>query len=229
LSSLPAAPGAPLSAPEIVRHVVEQDKVLQQRRKIYAYDLTIVKEKLDSNGAVTNTTQKTDVITGGNRPGYDTRSNPGAPDEEDQKASEETPFSLVKILDHYLYSLEGEEIVDGVPCYKIAFTPKPDLPYHNREEKVLNAVSGHLWAAKKDFSLIRNEGVLLHPVSVAWVFASLEQFQFRSDSMKLPNGDYGPEQIQYSYLVSIPFSSFHERDTRNMSNYRLGNITTVSH
>jgi hypothetical protein len=45
--------------------------------------------------------------------------------------------------------------------------------------------------------------------------------EFQFDSMPLPNGDYGPMQVQYRYLVSIPFTSLHERDTRKMSNYRL--------
>ena len=153
-------------------------------------------------------------------PGYGTRSVSGNPDDEAQKTSKEEPFELLKIIDHYKYTLEGEETVDGVDCYKIAFTPKPDMPYENREEKVLNNVSGHIWASKLDYSLIKNEGYLLRPVSVAWIFATLREMEFHFDAMQMPNDDYGPGHLMYRYLVSIPFTEMHERDTRVMSKYR---------
>ena len=47
---------------------------------------------------------------------------------------------------------------------RIDFLPKPDMPYDNREEKVLNNTGGHIWASKADYSLIRNEGSLMRPV-----------------------------------------------------------------
>ena len=110
--------------------------------------------------------------------------------------------------------------MDGVDCYKIGFTPKPDMPYDNREEKVLNNVSGHIWASVQDYSLIKNEGSLMRPVSVAWFFATLREMEFHFDAMRMPNGDFGPGRLQYRYLVGIPFTQLHERDTRIMSNYR---------
>jgi hypothetical protein len=194
--------------------------VLQAHRKAFDYDLEITREKLDDRGAVTSTSHEKMVVAGDRRPDFGTRSAPGAPEDEAKKASREEPFELLNILDHYTYTLEGEETVDGVLCYRIAFQPKPDMPYANREEKVLNAVSGHLWASTKDYSLIRNEGALMHPVSVAWIFASLREMKFHFDAMPLPNGDYGPAEEQYSYLVDLPFFTLHERDTRRMSHYR---------
>ena len=213
--------GAEPTADEIIAKVVARDKQLVERRKAFDYDLDITREKLDASRAVLSTIKENSVVLGDHRPGYDTRSVTGNPEQEAQKASREEPFELLKIIDHYTYTLEGEEMADGVLCYKIGFTPKPDMPYQNREEKVLNAVSGHIWASEKDYSLIRNEGALMHPVSVAWIFASLEEMEFRFETMTLPNGDAGPAEEQYRYLVSIPFFTLHERDTRKMSGYRL--------
>jgi hypothetical protein len=209
------------SADEIVAKVVARDKQLVQRRKAYDYDLDITREKLDENRAVVSTTREQMVVKGNRAPSYGTRSVGGNPEQEAQSAAREEPFELVNILDHYTYTLEGEEMADGVPCYKIGFTPKPDMPYHNREEKVLNNVSGHLWVSKSDYSLIRDEGSLIRPVSVAWVFATLRELEFHFDSMQLPNGDYGPKWLQYRYRVTILFTQMHERDTRAMSHYRL--------
>ena len=220
LSTVHPLPAAPLTAEEIINRVAAQDKVLVQRRKAFDYDITVTREKLDSTHAVTSTASETVTVVGGQAPGYGTRTGPGNPDQEAQKTSREEPFELLKIIDHYTYTLEGDETVNGVLCYKIAFTPKPDMPYENREEKVLNNVSGHIWASKQDFSVIKNEGSLMHPVSVAWIFATLREMEFHFDAMPMPNGDYGPGHLMYRYLVSIPFMQLHERDTRKMSNYR---------
>jgi hypothetical protein len=225
ITTLPA--GATPSAKEIISQVVARDKVLVERRKAFDYDMAITREKLDSSRVVVSATHEKVVVEGDRRPSYGTRSAPGTPEQEAQKTAKEEPFELLKIIDHYTYTLEGEETVDGVDCYKIAFTPKPDMPYENREEKVLNNVSGHIWASKLDYSVIKNEGSLMRPVSVAWIFATLREMEFHFDAMQMPNGDYGPGRLQYRYLVGIPFTQLHERDTRIISNYRpagtLGN------
>jgi hypothetical protein len=208
------------TAEEMIHLIAARDKQLVERRKAFDYDIEITREKLDSTGAVTSSTKEKVVVQGDRRPGYGTRAADSNPEQEAAKTSKEEPFELLKIIDHYTYTLEGEETVDGVDCYKIGFTPKPEQPYDNREEKVLNNVSGHIWASKRDYALIKNEGSLLRPVSVAWIFATLREMEFHFDSMRMPNGDYGPGHLMYQYRVTIPFTELHERDLRKMSNYR---------
>ncbi len=220
LLAVPFLAEATPTAEEMIGKVVERDKILVERRKAFDYDMKITRDKLDSDKNVVSSTIETTTVVGDKRPGYGTRSAPDDPEQEAKKTSREEPFELLKIIDHYTYRLEGEETVDGVDCYKIGFTPKPDMPYENREEKVLNNVAGHIWASKLDYSVIKNEGALRHPVSVAWIFASLREMEFHFDAMRMPNGDYGPGHLMYRYRVSIPFMELHERDTRVMSNYR---------
>ena len=215
-----------LTAEQIIQKLVARDKVLVARRKAFDYDVAITRQKLGYDGSVTETLRDSVLVTENNGPSYNTRSGDGSPDEEQRKTAREEPFELLKIIDHYNYTLEGEQTVDGVACYRIRFTPKPDQPYTNREEKVLNNVSGLIWAAKSDFSLIKDEGSLLRPVSVAWIFATLREMEFRFDAMLMPNGDYGPGHLQYRYLVSIPFGQLSERDTRVSSNYRPAKVVS---
>ena len=210
-----------LTAEQIVDRVVARDKVLVERRKAFDYDMKITREKLDDTKKTVSSESEKITIAGDKRPSYGTRTTPADPAQEAKKTSREEPFELLKIIGHYTYTLEGRETVNGVECYRIAFTPKPNLSYSNREEKVLNNVSGHIWASTTDFSVIRNEGSLMHPVSVAWIFASLREMEFHFDAMVMPNGDFGPGHLQYRYLVSIPFMHLHERDSRVVSNYRL--------
>ena len=203
---------------ELIQKIAARDKVLVEHRRAFDYDVAITREKLDDSNAVTSSETETLTMRGDVSASYQTR--PDDPDAAAKQQSREEPFELLKIIDHYTYTVEGDETVDGVDCWRIHFVPKPDMPYDNREERVLNNTAGYIWASKADYSLIRNEGSLLRPVSVAWIFATLREMHFHFDAKRLPNGDYGPGRLQYSYLVGIPFFEMHERDTRAMSNYR---------
>jgi hypothetical protein len=220
----PLQPAPPPDAHTLILKLAAQDKVLQQHRKHFDCDLLITREKLDDDNKVTDTSTTKVLVQGDHRPDFGTRSGPaattGSPEDESKKASQEEPFELLKIMDHYTYTVEGQEMVNGTLCYKIAFTPKPDQPYDNREEKVLNNVSGHLWISTGNYSLVANEGSLQRPVQVAWIFASLVEMHFRFDAQLMPNGDYAPRREEYSYRVNIPFFTLHERDTRDFSNFR---------
>lgn len=215
------------TAEQIIRHVVTTDKQLVERRKAFDYDIAITREKLDDDKKVTTTIKEKTVVIGGHGPGYGTRTASGDPEKEAEKTSKEEPFELLKMIDHYKYTLEGQEMQNGTMCYKIAFTPKPDQPYNNREEKVLNNVSGHIWADVDSYAIVKNEGTLMRPVSVAWIFATLKEMEFRFDAMKMPNGDFGPGHLMYRYQVSIPFMQLHERDTRVVSGYRATGTKVV--
>ena len=210
----------PPSGEDLIRKVAARDKELVERRRSFDYDIKITREKLNDDDSVSSSETENVTMRGNIAPSYHTRDG-DKPEDEAKQQSREEPFELLKIIDHYIYTVEGDETVDGVDCWRIHFVPKPDMPYDNREEKVLNNTSGYIWASKADSSLIRNEGSLMHPVSVAWIFATLEKMSFRFDALRMPNGDYGPGHLQYSYLVDIPpFFDLHERDTREMSNYR---------
>ncbi len=221
ITPLPASASA-LGPREIVNRAVEQDQQLQARRKQFDYDLVITRQKLSSKQEPLSTTQSNVKVASDARPDYGTRRNVAVEREVD-KASREEPFNLLKIVNDFTYSLKGVEKVNGIDCYKIAFTPKPNLPYRNREEKVVHEVAGHLWISQKDYSLLQNEGTLQRPVAVGWIFATLRELEFRYESQPLPNGDFGPKRVSYRFLVSIPFGKIHERHTRSISNYRLIN------
>ncbi len=173
----------PPNAEDLIRKIAARDKVLIERRKAWDYDIAITREKLDSDDKV-DSTEKDE--------GDDARqcfaelphaSGPARGGGAKQQSREE-PFELLKAIDHFTYKVDAEETVNGVPCWRILFTPKPDMPYDNREEKVLNNTAGHIWASKADYSLIRNEGWLVRPVSVAWIFADAagDAFSLRRDA-----------------------------------------------
>jgi hypothetical protein len=203
----------------IVRRLAEQDKRLAERRRQFDYDLIIIREKLDAERRIVSESKQRQAVYADRPPDYGSRPEKG-PEGETAKAAQEEPFEVLNVIDHYYYSLDGSERVNGVDCYKIRFTPRPNMPYRNREEKVVNAVWGHLWASKEDYSLLQNEGFLGHPVSVAWFFARLYELEFRWESQQLPNGDWGPKEVRYRYAVHIPFGWLRERVIRESVDFR---------
>lgn len=208
----------------LVQKAVKKDQELVQRRSIYDCDARAKREKLDPNKKVLETNVDTTVMRGSQSPDYETRKTPKdvkGLETDLKKASQEEPFNILKIIDHFDYKLAGEELISGVPCYKIKFSPTEKLqPFRNREEKVANQLAGFFWVAKSDYTLMRNQGSLTKPVSVAWFFATLRELDFSFKTARLPNGDFGPTEIQYRFKVAVPFGQIHERHTRSLINYR---------
>ncbi len=133
----------PPSGEDMIRKIAARDKELVQRRRAFDYDIAISREKLNEDNSVSSTETETVTMRGNVSPSYHTRDgDKDKPEEEAKQQSREEPFELLKIIDHYTYTVEGSETVDGVDCWRIHFVPRPDMPYDNREEKVLNNTSG---------------------------------------------------------------------------------------
>ena len=207
------------AAEALVQRMVARDHVLVEHRAAYTYTVVETREKLDADGKMTSTSDVKMEIRGDKSPDYGTRTGQGMEASLKQAAREE-PFNILNIISHYEFTMEPDEMWNGVLCSKVHFAPKENQPYNNREEKVANELAGDLWIAKLDDSLLHNTGKLTQPVSVAWFFASVKELDFDFDTMRLPNGDFGPSRIQYRFRVKIPFTYIHERHTRVMTDYR---------
>ncbi len=208
------------SAESIVNKMVERDKELVRHRSLYTYTVEATREKLDADGKVLGSSYAEVKIQGEKAPNYDTQKDKGI-DSDLQQTSQEEPFNILNIISHFDYVLVDSEIMDDTPCFKIRFTPKENQPHRNREEKVANELDGDLWIAKADYSLVRNTGKLTKPVSVAWFFASVRELEFSFQARPLPNGELGPSQIQYRFLVQVMFKNVRERHTRVMKDYTI--------
>jgi hypothetical protein len=217
---IPVSLRADWTAEEIVTKTLERDRQLVRHRAAYTYTAEILREKLDANGAVTESSPQTLEVRGDKSPDYGTRPKEGM-EGDLKKASKEEPFNILNIINHYNYARVEDESVDNHPCYKIKFSPKGGQPYRNREEKVSNEVEGFLWISRDDFSLAKNVGRLTKPVSVAWFFATLNEMEFSFEARPLPNGELGPAKICYRFRVKVPFAEIHERHTRVMKDYRV--------
>ena len=89
----------------------------------------------------------------------------------------------------------------------------------SRGESAQQCLRPHL-GVEGGFFCYPERGLLMRPVSVAWIFATLREMEFHFDVTRLAQWRLraGPAAVSLSGQHS--FSQLHERDTRIMSNYR---------
>jgi hypothetical protein len=101
----------------------------------------------------------------------------------------------------------------------VAFEPKASQPYHSQIEKVLNQLHGRIWVRASDDTILRTEATLLHPVEVAWIFASIAKLDFHYE---LPSGgtEYGPAWLETSVEVHAPLIVIRQHQRIDMTGFR---------
>lgn len=224
LSLAPAMKAQPpeLPAPEVLRRASQRDEQLRRERQRYLCDVRLTVDALDQAGAVTATRTKSYVL----QPSKDISAGGELLDstgKSDKDAVEAKKFMAVMELDkmapRYEMSREGFATENGRECIVIRYRPRSGAPFSTREEKVMNQLTGRLWIAQDDYSILRSEGRLAQPVTVALV-ASVYRLDFAYRSLALPNGDPAPESFELTVSVKAPLYHSSTRQKSVMSRYR---------
>ena len=220
---------APPPVDELVRRVVVADDAARVRRHHLEYDLTRVTERLDAAGKITQSKTVRAVARPSRTVAFslDVTPDPNATAAERAQAAQEAAegeriqavMRLSRLAGHFQYAIEGHEAVEGRDCWVLVFRPKPGAPADTREERIVNQLTGRFWIDRTTDGIVRSEGQLPAPVSLALV-ASMNQLAFQYRSQTLPNGELGPESFSVEVRVSAPFYVFHQRQRSTMRNYR---------
>lgn len=223
-TALPAAEAqSDLPPAEILRRAARRDQVLRRERQRYECDVRLTVESLDRAGAVTGTRTKSYVM----RPTADISLGGellDASGKTDKDAVEARKFMAVMDLDkmgpRYELTRENNASESGRECFVIRYRPKSGQPYDSNEEKIMNQLTGRLWIARDDFSILRSEGHLERPVTVALV-ASVYRLDFAYRSAPLPSGEPAPESFELALAVKAPFYHTAQRQRSVLSRYRV--------
>lgn len=220
---LPGRGAEALSLNDIVHRAVLRDDALRASRHGMKCDQTVKVEHLDREGKVTSVstvrtvhlqteaiTFSTDVAASGTD---------GQSEARRQTDHVEAVMNLGKLAGRFQMALAGEETVRERSCYVVRYWPRAGQTSDTRKEKVVNNLKGRFWIAKDDFSILRSEGVLSSPVTVALI-ASVNQMDFLYHSQTLPNGDVAPGETTVSIAVKAPFYDFREKKTTTQENWR---------
>ena len=88
------------------------------------------------------------------------------------KAFEKKDFFMNHdLLDRFIITLQGREVINGRTALVIDFCPKPgDLPEHNLKDRFINKAAGRVWLDEQDAQLVRAD---LHLTKKVTVFGGL--------------------------------------------------------
>jgi hypothetical protein len=220
-------PTPPLAT--IIRQVIARDDANQKVLQSMEYHQTLKTERLDDNGQVMKEQELGMLVRPGATPEIQVLSAKGddLPSDPDQAAlkvqgkaaqTKKINFSLKDMANRFNISLAGMDTFEGQSVYVVAFAPKPDQPYRDQTEKVLNQLQGKMWVSTKDYAVLKTEANLAEPVEIAWIFASITDLQFHYE-LNNTSGGMGPAWIQTSVKVDAPFFSIRQRMTVNMTQF----------
>lgn len=174
---------AQLSPGEIVRRSVERDARNFERFKDYTFHELTQQKRLDKRGRVSGSDSTlSEVLMLGGRPYERVLERDGKPlsekdaakeqaklDKEAAKRAKETDRDRAKfekdrleerrfareIPDAFAFRLVGEEMIDGLPVWKIEALPKPGYKPRERRADLLTKVRGTLWIEQTGYQWVR--------------------------------------------------------------------------
>jgi hypothetical protein len=149
---------------------------------------------------------------------------PSNPDEAVRQAQgkerlrQQMDISLRELVSRFVLSCDGAASVNGEPTYIVRFEPKPEQPYKNQTERVLNHLHGRLWISARDYTLLKTEATLADPVEIAWIFATISVLEFRYELRPGPTR-FGPSEVTTLVRVDAPFLTIRQRMKVEMTQF----------
>lgn len=232
-----ATPGRSEDTPpplqKIVDRTVARDDFRLKELQSMQYDQTANLDELDSNGNVTKHETLEMIIRPGGKPEMKIVSVkgdhiPSNPDEAENQAKgrdvedNKHSFNLRTLVDRFSLAYAGRETLGGHPAYVIAFTPKPDQPYHDETEKIVNQLHGKIWVSTDSYDVLQTEASLTEPVYVAWFLASIPKLTFHYSRLDLSK-EFTSCQVQIALEIKALFVDIRQRQILDIRNFRPRN------
>jgi len=221
---------APLpSLQKIIETTLANDDAHQKALQSMQYDQTAEIDQLDDHDKITRHEVLKMIIRPGGNPSMQivsfTGDNiPSNPDQAEAQAEgrdvegNKQNFTLRALVNRFTITLIGADQIAGQPTYELAFTPKPDQPYHDETEKVVNQLQGHMWISQRTYNVLRTEASLAHPVSIAWFLARIPTLDFHYSTSDTEVG-FAASRVEITLQVNALFVGFHERQSIDMTNF----------
>jgi hypothetical protein len=149
---------------------------------------------------------------------------PADPDEAARQAQgQETErrkhdFSLKNFVTRFTISFLGQDQFLGQPVYLLGFEPKPNQPYRDQTEKVLDQLHGRMWISQRDALILKTEATLAQPVPVAWIFARISTLDFHYE-LRNASSEFAPSSLQVTVEVDAPLLRIRQRQTVVISDF----------
>ncbi len=227
-------PGSLVAAPPlkvIVKKALDRYEKQEKDLLGWEYDQFVIAEALDDSGEVGKVHEMDFLVKfekEGPRPVLVAqRGDPLLPQmsEKDQKKFEQAydsnrnKLKLPKLIKFFDLTYLGEGKAIGKPAYIVGFKPKPGVETETKFEAVLTKMTGKVWLAKSDYSILQSEGRLMKPADLALFFAKLGELEFFYKAQKIRSG-YAPGSLKLRFKVNVGLYEIHHRQRMTMKNYR---------
>lgn len=217
------------STDEIISRALGQDQRMREYRSTLAYSIQVEEKKLDRTDKEFGSKVGTATILPGGQISYtiliDLSDAPPQSSDSEKKVKESQKYMAImdfrKLAPKFILSQIGHETVDGRDCYVLTFTPKGNQKAENMEERVINQLTGKFWVDSTSYSVVKAEGKLTKPVSVAWFLATMRELSFTYTTVKLPDGDLGPGDFTLLYDIQSLLRYNRRKEISKMSGYQL--------
>ncbi|MBI4891154.1 MAG: hypothetical protein HY821_11060 [Acidobacteria bacterium] len=122
---------------------------------------------------------------------------------DEEKSRQESRAFLAEIPEAFLFTLAGEERVDGHLAWVIDAVPKPGWKGKVKRSELLSKFKGRLWIDQREYQWVKVDATTIAPVSFGWVLAKLQ-----------PGARLSFEQKRFNDEVWLPVRAFTRVDAR---------------
>lgn len=93
---------------------------------------------------------------------------------EEERQRRESRIFVQEIPEAFIFTLDGQDSIDGAPVWVISAQPRPGWRGKVRNWQMLTKFKGRLWISTHDYQWVKVEAETVAPVSFGWVLARLQ-------------------------------------------------------
>jgi len=144
---------------------------------------------------------------------------------EDGQDDEGSPLTHLLYMSDYTYA--GREEVDGIPCYRLDFSPQEESGGGGLQARIAKAMAGSLWISVEDQHLVRAHARTERPVSIALSLAKVHEVQVDLLNKPVSAGVWLPERLEIATNGRISWWPFRRRSIFRYSGFEPVHHTTA--
>jgi len=137
----------------------------------------------------------------------------------DSDDDEEGGYSLGDLLRLSAYRYAGRETLDGVPCYRLDFSPDESKRADGLAGRFANAMDGSLWITVEGAHLARAAARTIRPVSIALSLSKVHDLRVSLDSAPVEGGVWLPRRIEVLTHARVLAFSVRRRNVYRYSDF----------
>jgi outer membrane lipoprotein-sorting protein len=128
---------------------------------------------------------------------------------------------MAEMTNGFDFKLQGEETVNGRPCFVLVATPKPGYRPPSRDTQVLKGMRGKMWVDEQQYQWVKVHAEVFRSVSFGLFFASVKPgTEFTLEEEPVQGDLWLPSHFRMEVNARVLFSSRHSIDDETYSNYQ---------